>query len=97
VGSLRHPLLLFALLLLGLPLVAASQAGSKSERTAARQTTSADASSEGEKLFQIHCGRCHQPPDDIPRAAAGTILKHMRIRASLSKEEEQLILQYVRP
>lgn len=54
-------------------------------------------SADGEKKFQIHCGRCHTPPDEIPPAVAGTVLRHMRVRANLSKEEEQQILRYIRP
>jgi len=70
---------------------------SKTVKQNAQQSSKKDEAAEGEKRFRIHCGRCHQPPEEIPPAAAGTILKHMRVRASLSKEDEQLILQYIRP
>lgn len=67
---------------------------SSKPKPAATQTND---SAEGARLFKIHCGRCHTPPDDIPPAVAGTVLRHMRIRANLSKEEEQQILRYIRP
>ena len=70
-----------------------SQESSK-QRTATTQTNDA---AEGARLFKIHCGRCHTPPEDIPPAVAGTVLRHMRVRANLSKEEEQQILRYIRP
>jgi mono/diheme cytochrome c family protein len=60
-------------------------------------TTQVSDSAEGARLLKIHCGRCHTPPDDIPPAVAGTVLRHMRVRANLSKEEEQQILRYIRP
>jgi hypothetical protein len=84
-------------LAISLPSIAAPKHQPNTGSAGSQKTPTAEASSEGERLFGIHCGRCHQPPDDIPRAAAGTILKHMRIRASLSRQEEQLILHYIRP
>ena len=70
-----------------------SQESSKQKAATAQTNDSAD----GARLFKIHCGRCHTPPDEISPAVAGTVLRHMRVRANLSKEEEQQILRYIRP
>ena len=86
----------FAIMLcLSLTLAAMLCAGDKTPAKSEKQTT--QASSEGEKRFQAHCGRCHEVPEDIPRSVAGTVVKHMRIRANLTEEDEKLILQYIRP
>ena len=52
---------------------------------------------DGERLFQANCGRCHRPPDQLSPKAAGSVLRHMRVRAMLSKEDEQQILKYLAP
>ncbi len=53
--------------------------------------------SEGERLFEENCGRCHRPPDQISPSVAGSVLRHMRVRANLSQEDEQKILKYLAP
>ena len=52
---------------------------------------------EGEQRFQTHCGRCHQAPEDLSPRTAPAVLRHMRVRAMLTREDEQLILQYIAP
>lgn len=52
---------------------------------------------EGERLFEENCGRCHRPPDQISPKVAGSVLRHMRVRAMLSEEDEQKILKYLAP
>jgi cytochrome c5 len=54
-------------------------------------------SDEGERLFKANCGRCHRPPDQLSPKIAGSVLRHMRVRAMLSKEDEQQILKYLAP
>ncbi len=51
----------------------------------------------GQKKFQTHCGRCHNEPQQLSPAIAGTVLRHMRVRAMLSREDEQQILRYLTP
>ncbi|HWR14690.1 MAG TPA: hypothetical protein VN577_07660 [Terriglobales bacterium] len=63
----------------------------------ARQKQAPDAADEGERLFHVHCSRCHDAPQQLSPRAAATVLKHMRVRASLSQETEKLILDYIRP
>ena len=52
---------------------------------------------EGEKRFEINCGRCHRPPDNISPRISKSILQHMRVRAMLTQEDEYYILKYIAP
>ncbi len=52
---------------------------------------------DGARLFAENCGRCHRPPEQLSPKIAGSVLRHMRVRASLSKEDEQAILKYLAP
>jgi cytochrome c5 len=54
-------------------------------------------SSEGEKRFQANCGRCHQPPQELSPREVKAVIRHMRVKAMLSAEDEQLILKYLAP
>jgi cytochrome c5 len=50
---------------------------------------------EGEKRFHSNCARCHAaPPKFAPRVTA-TIVRHMRVRATITDEEARLILHYM--
>ena len=51
----------------------------------------------GEQRFQANCGRCHIPPDSLSPREVKAVLQHMRVRAMLSAEDEQLILKYLAP
>jgi cytochrome c5 len=56
-----------------------------------------DPAGEGEKRFEINCGRCHRPPDNISPRISKSILQHMRVRAMLTQEDEYYILKYIAP
>jgi mono/diheme cytochrome c family protein len=56
-----------------------------------------DATLSGDQLFQIHCGRCHQPPMALSPKAARTVLQHMRVRALLPPDQAQRILKFLAP
>ncbi|QNI30747.1 hypothetical protein H7849_16680 [Alloacidobacterium dinghuense] len=51
----------------------------------------------GEEVFQANCARCHRPPMSISPRTTGTIIMHMRARARLSRQDEQLLLKYLAP
>jgi mono/diheme cytochrome c family protein len=51
----------------------------------------------GERLFRTHCGRCHQPPQELSPRAARAVVRQMRVRAMLSDEDERLLLQFLAP
>lgn len=59
--------------------------------------TGAPSNLEGEKRFQMHCGRCHNPPETLSPRVARAVVRQMRVRARLSSEDEKLILQYIAP
>jgi mono/diheme cytochrome c family protein len=68
-------------------------------KPAAKQTTAqaqpqVDA---GERAFQANCSRCHKAPEDLPRSTSGTVVRHMRVRATLSTKDEKAILKYLEP
>ena len=50
---------------------------------------------EGEKRFKANCGRCHLAPQKFPPRMMATIVRHMRVRATLTDEDTRLILHYM--
>ena len=77
---------------LGVLFTIAEAQDSVSSKTRTQASTQKD---EGERLFEANCGRCHRPPDQLSPKVAGSVLRHMRVRAMLSKEDEQQILKYL--
>jgi len=51
----------------------------------------------GEHIFQQRCSRCHNAPEGFSPRISGTIVRHMRVRASLSRYEEEELLRYFNP
>lgn len=49
---------------------------------------------EGQRIFSQNCARCHNAPDGFAPRITGTIVRHMRVRASLSQHDEQVLLHY---
>jgi cytochrome c5 len=76
----------------------AQQGGTKPIQPAAngvvRKQQAAQPHSEGERVFQQNCYRCHNAPEGFSPRIAGTIVRHMRVRASLSPHDEQVLLKY---
>lgn len=52
---------------------------------------------DGERVFQQHCSRCHTAPDGFSPRISGTVVRHMRVRASLSQHEEEELLHFLNP
>jgi mono/diheme cytochrome c family protein len=50
---------------------------------------------EGEQRYNTNCGRCHQAPHKFPPRMMATIIRHMRVRATLTEEDMRLILGYM--
>jgi mono/diheme cytochrome c family protein len=50
---------------------------------------------EGERRFQANCGRCHAAPHKFPPRMMATIVRHMRVRATLTDEDMKLVLFYM--
>jgi cytochrome c5 len=99
--KLRVILAVVIALLTTLPAVSARQEASQNKQPAASQNGAAKhpstEQSDGEKKFKQNCSRCHAAPESFPPSISGTILRHMRVRASLSKQDEQDILLFLNP
>jgi hypothetical protein len=52
---------------------------------------------QAERKFRQNCSRCHNAPEELPTRVTGTVLLHMRVRASLSAADERAILRYLAP
>jgi cytochrome c5 len=52
---------------------------------------------EGERIFKQNCSRCHTAPEGFSSSISGTIVRHMRVRASLSRHDEQELLRFFNP
>ena len=50
---------------------------------------------EGERRFHSNCGRCHSAPPKFPPRMMATIIRHMRVRATITDEEMRSILHYM--
>jgi cytochrome c5 len=50
---------------------------------------------EGEKRFRANCARCHAAPPKFPPRMMGTIVRHMRVRATITDQDTRLILRYM--
>jgi cytochrome c5 len=51
----------------------------------------------GQRKFDANCGRCHSFPEQLSPSLTGTVVRHMRVRASLSAEDEKDILRFLAP
>jgi len=51
----------------------------------------------GEQKFNANCGRCHSAPEQLSPSLTGTVVRHMRVRAILSAQDEKDILRYLAP
>ena len=50
---------------------------------------------EGEQRFRANCGRCHAAPHKFPPRMMATIVRHMRVRATITDDDMKLILLYM--
>jgi mono/diheme cytochrome c family protein len=50
---------------------------------------------QGERRFHANCGRCHAAPQKFPPRMMATVLRHMRVRATITAEDRRLILFYM--
>ena len=66
-------------------------------KPASKRVPAADHAETPEHAFQSNCSRCHYAPESLSPRITGTVVRHMRIRANLSAEEERLILSYLNP
>jgi cytochrome c5 len=97
----RHTITALALLLstVGIGLYALpSSASGKRESTIAPVVQSGDIDImrvQGEQRFRANCGRCHAAPQKFPPRMMKTVLRHMRVRATITDEDMRLVLFYM--
>jgi cytochrome c553 len=90
--------LLVTLLSLGPIAALAFEVQAKSDAGGQKQINQGyDAPKAGERVFMANCSRCHVPPMSITPRTTGTVIMHMRVRARLSRRDEQLLLKYMAP
>jgi hypothetical protein len=90
-----------ALALTSLPALPARRERPQESRGAAAATGArqrpASPESAGATKFKENCSRCHEAPQGFSSRISGTILRHMRVRASLSAQDERDILHFLNP
>jgi cytochrome c5 len=104
----RNILACFSVMILGGVLCAAGQEQTKvaDSRVSSAGSETAPGSSkavqegaasrfEGEKRYRANCGRCHMAPHKFPPRMMATIVRHMRVRATITDEDMQFILRYM--
>jgi mono/diheme cytochrome c family protein len=95
------PRLIFGMFcIVALPLLSQSNGSTTkpaSNTQSARKSTLAATEGDGDQKFKQNCSRCHQAPEGFPPHISGTIVRHMRVRASLSEQDERDILRFLNP
>jgi cytochrome c5 len=88
----------FAFIAAILPLAGEPSAGTPVPQVAPVKTNvHAAPSSDGERVFQQNCSRCHDAPQSFSPRISGTVIRHMRVRASLSEKDEKALLKFLNP
>ena len=91
----------FAIVLCALAFVSSVFARAPSSRkdgAGAVVVISGDADSmriQGEQRFRANCGRCHAAPQKFSPRMMATVLRHMRVRATITDQDRRLILFYM--
>jgi cytochrome c5 len=50
---------------------------------------------QGELRYRANCGRCHAAPRKFPPRMMATVLRHMRVRATITDDDMRLVLFYM--
>jgi cytochrome c5 len=79
------------------PLHLHPQAAPQTVRKQAVATHTPQRQDDEERIFQQNCSRCHRTPDGFSPRISGTIVRHMRVRASLSRHDEEELLRFFNP
>ncbi len=92
----RFVILLFALSVIPVLFAGEPEAKKDAAVNPVVQTGTTDAMRvEGEQRFRANCGRCHAAPQKFPPRMMATVLRHMRVRATITAEDRRLILFYM--
>jgi mono/diheme cytochrome c family protein len=94
---MKHILIIAFALMLTLSAFAGSSSKKEPPATTPTvHTTDADTMRTlGEQRFRANCGRCHAAPQKFPPRAMSTVLRHMRVRATITDEDMRLVLFYM--
>ena len=99
--QIRHLLLASALLAVvpGLMRAESSNQPAATRPTRTHDTAASESGhqNEGDRIFQQNCSRCHNAPEGFPPSISGTVVRHMRVRASLSHHDEEELLRFLNP
>ena len=77
---------------------AAAPPGKKANTVGAIVTNTDNADTmraQGEVRFRTNCARCHAAPHKFPPRMMATIIRHMRVRATITDEDMRLVLFYM--
>jgi cytochrome c5 len=88
----------FAASILCASLAGAEGPSAKKEGTSSPVAQSYDADTmrvQGELRYRTNCGRCHAAPRKFPPRMMATVLRHMRVRATITEEDMRLVLFYM--
>ena len=80
--------------------LAQTSPANKPAGTAAKPAAKANSTKQldvGQHKFDANCGRCHSFPEQLSPSITGTVVRHMRVRANLSAEDEKDILRFLAP
>jgi hypothetical protein len=72
-----------------------SKSSAVTKPAATKQQIEDDERIEGEKRFHNNCGRCHVAPQKFPPRVMAMVVRHMRVRATVTDEDMRLILNYM--
>jgi mono/diheme cytochrome c family protein len=82
----------------GAPPVHAEGPSGKKDAASAPVAHSYDADAmrvQGEQRYRANCGRCHAAPRKFPPRMMATVLRHMRVRATITDEDMRLVMFYM--
>jgi hypothetical protein len=96
-STVRAAALLLCTLCFALCAFAGAPSGKKNENSANLvSVTDADMMRvAGEQRFRANCGRCHAAPQKFPPRMMKTVLRHMRVRATITDQDMRLVLFYM--
>lgn len=92
-----HMLLAASLLVASMVWAQTSPASKPAPATTAKNANKSNQPDIGERKFQANCGRCHSFPEQLSPSITGTVVRHMRVRANLSAQDEKDILRFLAP
>jgi len=97
--SSKH--LVFALVILAAkPVIAQATAPAHAAATTAVKkpaATTQKSATEGDRIFQQQCSRCHTAPEGFSTRISGAIVMHMRVRAGISDHDAKELFRFFNP